>query len=406
MTGVDIELVCTLTGRPGRTLGGVDRFRTGSMFLAYTPEQQALRAELRAYFAGLLTPEVRAELGEPGEGGEAFRRVVRQMGADGWLGIGWPKEYGGQGRPRHRPVHLLRRGAAGRRAVPVRHPQHRRARRSCAFGTDEQKARFLPGHPRAARSTSPSATPSPRRAPTSPRCAPGPSATATSTSINGNKIFTSGANHADYVWLAVPHRPRRAEAQGHLDHPRADRRRRASRARRSSPSAAPSRPPPTTTTCGCPVANRGRRRERGLAADHHPAQPRARRPRRPRRPGPPALRRRRRRGPRHRLGTGGTMLDLPWVQPTSPARHARLEAMKLLNWRMATDGRRRHARARPTSSAVKVYGTETLVDVYRTAARHPRRRRLPAARARPARCCGASSSGPAARRRSTPSAAA
>ena len=38
------------------------------MFLEYTPEQQALREELREYFARLLTPEVRAELGEPGEG--------------------------------------------------------------------------------------------------------------------------------------------------------------------------------------------------------------------------------------------------------------------------------------------------------------------------------------------------
>ena len=49
--------------------------------------------------------------------------------------------------------------------------------------------------------------------------------------INGNKIFTSGADQADYIWLACPHRPRRPEAQGHLDHHGADRRARASRAR-------------------------------------------------------------------------------------------------------------------------------------------------------------------------------
>src|SRR5918994_2755193 len=75
------------------------RFRTRSMFLEYTPEQQALRKELREYFAQLLRPEVRDELGEPGEGSELFRTIVRRMGSDGWLGIGWPKEYGGQGRP-------------------------------------------------------------------------------------------------------------------------------------------------------------------------------------------------------------------------------------------------------------------------------------------------------------------
>ena len=68
------------------------------MFLDYTPEQVALRNELRAYFEQLLTPDVRAELGAAGEGSPVFRTVVRKIGADGWLGIGWPKEYGGQGR--------------------------------------------------------------------------------------------------------------------------------------------------------------------------------------------------------------------------------------------------------------------------------------------------------------------
>ena len=69
------------------------------MYLDYTPEQKTLRKELRAYFERLMTPAVRAELGATGEGTPSFRRLVRQMGADGWLGIGWPVEYGGQGRP-------------------------------------------------------------------------------------------------------------------------------------------------------------------------------------------------------------------------------------------------------------------------------------------------------------------
>jgi hypothetical protein len=69
------------------------------MHLEETPEQTELRAELRAYFAQLLTPEVRHELDTESEGGDTFRRLVRQMGSDGWLGIGWPVEYGGQGRP-------------------------------------------------------------------------------------------------------------------------------------------------------------------------------------------------------------------------------------------------------------------------------------------------------------------
>jgi alkylation response protein AidB-like acyl-CoA dehydrogenase len=68
------------------------------MYLDYTPEQQALRDELRTYFARLVTPEYQAELGETEGGGPVYTRTVRPLGADGWLGIGWPKEYGGQGR--------------------------------------------------------------------------------------------------------------------------------------------------------------------------------------------------------------------------------------------------------------------------------------------------------------------
>ena len=30
--------------------------------------------------------------------GPAYHRIIKQMGADGWMGVGWPKEYGGQGR--------------------------------------------------------------------------------------------------------------------------------------------------------------------------------------------------------------------------------------------------------------------------------------------------------------------
>ena len=68
------------------------------MEIAYTEEQQALKSELRAYYENLLTPEIEAELAQAGGIGPVVRKVVKQMGADGWLGIGWPKEWGGQGR--------------------------------------------------------------------------------------------------------------------------------------------------------------------------------------------------------------------------------------------------------------------------------------------------------------------
>ena len=43
--------------------------------------------------------DVRARLGAPGEDSELYRPMVRRLGKDGWLGLGWPTEYGGQGRP-------------------------------------------------------------------------------------------------------------------------------------------------------------------------------------------------------------------------------------------------------------------------------------------------------------------
>src|SRR5208283_5777697 len=88
----------------GRRRRGVDvgrcgpATREGHMEIAYTEEQRALKSELRAYYEGLLTPEVEQELALAGGVGPAVRRVVKQMGSDGWLGIGWPTEWGGQGR--------------------------------------------------------------------------------------------------------------------------------------------------------------------------------------------------------------------------------------------------------------------------------------------------------------------
>jgi Acyl-CoA dehydrogenase, N-terminal domain len=66
------------------------------VFVDLTPDQRALRGELRAYFAGLMTPAERAELLTERHGA-VYRDVVRRMGRDGWLGVGWPARYGGRG---------------------------------------------------------------------------------------------------------------------------------------------------------------------------------------------------------------------------------------------------------------------------------------------------------------------
>jgi hypothetical protein len=62
-------------------------------------------------------------------------------------------------------------------------------------------------------------------------------------------------------------------------------------------------------------------------------------------------------------GEGGLMIDLPWVQADLARCHAKLEAMNLLNWRMTVDVANGALKAQ-TSSAVKVYGTEAINDIY------------------------------------------
>src|SRR5258705_9584833 len=67
------------------------------MQIALSKEQESLRRQLREYFSGLVTPAYQAELATSEGGGPLYHQVLKQMGKDGWLGIGWPKEYGGQG---------------------------------------------------------------------------------------------------------------------------------------------------------------------------------------------------------------------------------------------------------------------------------------------------------------------
>ncbi len=195
------------------------------MFLDYTDEQRALRKEAREYFATLLTPEVRRRLGNAGEGSPIFRDVVRQMGADGWLGLGWPKEYGGQGRGAIDQFILfdeVQRAGAPFPFVTI----NTVGPTLMTYGSDEHKRQFLPGILAgevnfAIGYTEPEA---------------GTDLASLRTRavldgeewvINGNKVFTSGASSS-----------RRR-------HP-------GSRRRRSSPSAASSRRRRTTTTCACP----------------------------------------------------------------------------------------------------------------------------------------------------------
>src|ERR1700745_4023934 len=122
------------------------------MRIAYTPEQERLRQELRAYFAGLMTAEVRAALSPSGDGaggdegvgdGEAYRQVVRQLGKDGWLALGWPAEHGGRGGTMLDQLIFTDEAAIARVPVPFL-TINTVGPTIMRFGTPEQKAFFLP----------------------------------------------------------------------------------------------------------------------------------------------------------------------------------------------------------------------------------------------------------------------
>ncbi len=69
------------------------------MDFALTPEQEKFGQEFGEYLEATMTPELKKELADEGEtGGTVCREFWLQLGKDGWLGVGWPKEYGGQGR--------------------------------------------------------------------------------------------------------------------------------------------------------------------------------------------------------------------------------------------------------------------------------------------------------------------
>src|SRR5262245_37403796 len=118
----------------------------GQMHVASTPEQEDLRAELRRYFAQLLTPERRAALtsgaGEYGDG-STYRDVVRQMGADGWLVLGWPEEFGGQQRSAADQLVFAEEAAVAGAPVPFL-TLNTIGPTIMRFGTPEQRAHFLP----------------------------------------------------------------------------------------------------------------------------------------------------------------------------------------------------------------------------------------------------------------------
>jgi hypothetical protein len=178
------------------------------MRFTLTREQEALRDQIRAYFARVLTDDVRASLRDD----EAYRAFVRRMGADGWLGTGWPTKYGGKGfTPFEQSIFFEEVMRSGARLPFV--TINTVGPTLMLYGTDEQKAFLLPGILRgeiefAIGYTEPEAGTD--LASLQTRAV----AVDDGFVINGNKIFTSGAGCADYVWLAARTDPDVAKHKG------------------------------------------------------------------------------------------------------------------------------------------------------------------------------------------------
>ncbi|WP_310525845.1 acyl-CoA dehydrogenase family protein, partial [Nocardioides sp.] len=120
------------------------------MQVALSPEHLALQQELREYFDALVTPERRAALSmatstRGGEFGDVatYKDVIRQLGTDGWLGIGWPREYGGQ--DRSMIEQLIFTDVAAVAGVPIPYLTLNTVGPTIMrYGTAEQKDYFLP----------------------------------------------------------------------------------------------------------------------------------------------------------------------------------------------------------------------------------------------------------------------
>src|SRR6516225_274064 len=331
------------------------------MRIAYTPEQERLRQELRAYFAGLMTPEVRTALSGGDEGlgdGEAYRQIVRQLGQDGWLALSWPQEYGGRGGSVLDQLIFTDEAATARVPVPFL-TINTVGPTIMRFGTAEQKASYLPriaageihfsigySEPEAGTDLASLRTTAVRDG--------------DEYVIDGQKMWTSLIQYADYVWLACRTDPS------------------AERHRGLSIIIVPTDAPgfswtPVPTVAGVvtsatyysgvrvPVSalvgeeNRGwplitnqLNHERVALTSAAPVIA--------------ALADVRDWAASTRLADGRRVIDAEWVQLNLARVHAKAEFLKLINWRVASSG---SVVGPADASVTKVFGTEFAVEAYR-----------------------------------------
>src|SRR4051794_23198382 len=182
------------------------------MYIDFSVQEKALQVELRAYFARLVTEDLRSEVAGTEGGGPLYTRALKQKGKDGWLGIGWPKEFGGQNRsPIDQyiffdevqrtgfPIPFLTLCTVGPTLIQ--------------YGTSEQKTKMLPrilqGQLHFAIGYSEPGAGTDLAALTTKAIRDGDDYI-----VSGQKVFTSLAEYADYIWLAVRTDPNAAKHKG------------------------------------------------------------------------------------------------------------------------------------------------------------------------------------------------
>lgn len=329
------------------------------MYIEPTPDQLAFQAEVRALFEGLMTEELRAELVHQEGGGPIYMRAMARLGREGWLGVGWPRQWGGQERgpveeflffdEAHRsgfPIPLLTLNTVGPTLMK--------------YGSEQQKAELLPrilegtlhfsigySEPSAGTDLASLTTRAVRDG--------------DEYVIDGQKIWISLADFADYLWLACRTDPEAPKHKG------------------ISILCVPMDAPGISHT---PIRNLGDANIHAVYLEgvRVPVSARV---------GPEnggwkmittQLNHERIAlmmvGPLARLSMAvrdwaaeqpddsGRLLDRPWVQRNLAVVEARLEALRLLNWRQAWN-MGRDVMTMQEASGLKVYGSEFYVEGYR-----------------------------------------
>jgi 3-oxocholest-4-en-26-oyl-CoA dehydrogenase alpha subunit len=346
------------------------------MYLTYTPEQDRLRQELRAYFAGLMTPEIRGSLATAADdygSGEAYRQVVRQLGRDGWLALSWPAEYGG--RDGSMLDQLIFTDEAAIAGVPVPFLTINTVGPTIMrYGTPGQKAAFLHriaageihfsigySEPEAGTDLASLRTRAVRDG--------------DSYVINGQKMWTSLIQYADYVWLACrtdPGAPRHkglsilivpTDAPGFSWTPVRTVAGPTTSATYYSGVRVPAAALVGEENQGWSLITNQLNHERVALTSAAPVRS--------------ALREVCDWAAATKLASGQRVIDSEWVQLNLARVHAKADFLKLVNWQIAAqaDSARQDDSARraeggrglgpATASATKVFGTEFAIEAYR-----------------------------------------